>query len=181
MGQVRIIGGIHRSRILKFKDGINGLRPTLDRVRETLFNWLGQDLTGKNCLDLFAGSGALGFEALSRNAKMVTFVERDSSVVKDLRRNQELLGVTNSEIINSNGINYLDRLPQNFDLIFLDPPYLSELLSKSLDVISRGSILSKDGVIFIEFQTRPNLDNYNIIKEAKAGKIGYMLISPIRE
>ncbi len=181
MGQVRIIGGIHRSRILKFKDGVNGLRPTPDRVRETLFNWLGQDLTGKTCLDLFAGSGALGFEALSRNAKWVTLVEKDIAVVKDLRRNQEVLAMSNIEITNSNGINYLERLPKGFDVIFLDPPYQSELLSKSLDIISKTDVLTNNGVIYIEYQTRPNLDGYDIIKESKAGNVGYMLITPIRK
>ena len=181
MGQVRVIGGIHRSRILKFKDGVNGLRPTPDRVRETLFNWLGQDLTGKTCLDLFAGSGALGFEALSRNAKWVTLVEKDIAVVKDLRRNQEVLAMSNIEITNSNGINYLERLPKGFDVIFLDPPYQSELLSKSLDIISKTDVLTNNGVIYIEYQTRPNLDGYDIIKESKAGNVGYMLITPIRK
>jgi 16S rRNA (guanine966-N2)-methyltransferase len=181
MGQVRIIGGIHRSRILKFKDGVNGLRPTPDRVRETLFNWLGQDLIGKTCLDLFAGSGALGFEALSRNAKWVTLVEKDNAVIKDLRRNQEILAMSNIEITNSNGINYLERLPKGFDVIFLDPPYQSDLLSKSLDIISKTDVLSNSGVVYIEYQTRPNLDGYDIIKESKAGNVGYMLITPIRK
>ncbi len=181
MGRVRIIGGIHRSRILKFHDGVDGLRPTPDRVRETLFNWLGQDLTNKTCLDLFAGSGALGFEALSRNANWVTLVEKDASIIKDLRRNQEILGVTNSEIVNSNGINYLERAARRFDVIFLDPPYQSELLSKSLDFISRNSVLANDGLIYIEYQTRPDLTNYVILKESKAGNVDYMLIAPIKE
>jgi 16S rRNA (guanine966-N2)-methyltransferase len=166
---------------LKFHDGVDGLRPTPDRVRETLFNWLGQDLTNKTCLDLFAGSGALGFEALSRNANWVTLVEKDASIIKDLRRNQEILGVTNSEIVNSNGINYLERAARRFDVIFLDPPYQSELLSKSLDFISRNSVLANDGLIYIEYQTRPDLTNYVILKESKAGNVDYMLIAPIKE
>lgn len=181
MGQVRIIGGINRSRILKFKDGVNSLRPTSDRVRETLFNWLGQDLTGKTCLDLFSGSGALGFEALSRNAKWVTMVEKDAMVVKDLRRNQEILGLKNLDITNKNGIDYLEKLPQGFDVIFLDPPYQSELLSKSLEIINKTNVLNYNGVIYIEYEIRPNLDGYDIIKESKAGKILYMLIAPIRK
>ncbi len=180
MGQVRIIGGIHRSRVLKFKDGVNSLRPTPDRVRETLFNWLGQDLSGKVCLDLFAGSGALGFEALSRHAKWVTLVEKDVAVIKDLQHNKEILAMSNLEITNSNGINYLERLPKGFDVIFLDPPYQSELLSKCLDIISKTEVLTNRGVIYIEYQTRPNLDGYDIIKESKAGSVAYMLIAPIR-
>ena len=108
-------------------------------------------------------------------------VEKDNAVIKDLRRNQEILAMSNIEITNSNGINYLERLPKGFDVIFLDPPYQSDLLSKSLDIISKTDVLSNSGVVYIEYQTRPNLDGYDIIKESKAGNVGYMLITPIRK
>lgn len=181
MGKVRIIGGIHRSRLLQFNDGQDGLRPTPDRVRETLFNWLGQDLTGKVCLDLFAGSGALGFEAVSRNAKWVTMVEKDSGIIRELRRNQELLSAVNSEITNSNALNYLESCKRKFDVIFLDPPYQSELLTKALGVIRNKQILADGGVIYIEYQTQPDLSGYVTIKESKAGKVLFKLIALIEE
>src|SRR3990167_11007598 len=118
MGKVRIIGGLYRSRILKFKDGVDGLRPTPDAIREKLFNWLGKDLSGKKCLDLFAGSGALGFEAVSRNATAVTMVESDKIVFGYLQENEKLLQSDNVMLINTSAIEYLKNSKDKFDLIF---------------------------------------------------------------
>lgn len=179
MGKVRIIGGIHRSRILQFKDEVNALRPTPDRVRETLFNWLGQDLTGKTCLDLFAGSGALGFEAVSRNAKQVTLVEKDSIASKDLHKNQELLNAVNLEIVHRNAISYLDHCNKKFDVIFLDPPYDSDLLQQSLSIIKSDVALANNGMIYIEYKTLPDLTGYSVLKSSKAGAIHFAIL--IRE
>ena len=176
MGKVRIIGGTHRSRILNFKDDVNGLRPTPDRVRETVFNWLGQELTGKKCLDLFAGSGALGFEALSRNAKHVTLVEKDAEVCKDLRLNQERLNATNLEIIQRNATSYVEMCNHQFDVVFIDPPYASILLKQSLELIKNNNILAPDGIVYIEYQEQPDLSGYEIIKQSKAGKVNYALL-----
>lgn len=180
MGQVRIIGGTHRSRILKFKDGVAGLRPTPDMVREKLFNWLGQDLSGKKCLDLFAGSGALGFEAISRNASSVTMVETDKVAVECLIKNKVLLRADNLTIINSSAIKYLGSINKAFDVIFIDPPYDSELLAQSLQLIKAHandrSILSSDGVIYIEYHTKPDLTGYQVIKQSKPGFVNYALI-----
>jgi 16S rRNA (guanine966-N2)-methyltransferase len=122
MGKIRIIGGIHRSRQLTVLDA-NGLRPTLDRVKETLFNWLGQDLTGLNCLDAFSGSGSLGFEAISRNAKSVIMIELEQRVYQQLVTNQKLLNVNNCQIIHGNATEFLKTTNLVFDVIFLDPPY----------------------------------------------------------
>ena len=168
MGRVRIIGGINRSRILKFADGVSGLRPTPDRVRETLFNWLGQDLTGKSCLDAYAGSGALGFEAASRNAKSVVMIDNNKSVAQDLEANKALLHVDNVVIRNESAINYLRTTQAQFDVIFLDPPYASVLLSESLQIIRKrfsasianrvaeswatNSVLKPHGLVYVEYQ-----------------------------
>ena len=178
MGKVRIIGGIYRSRILGFKDEINGLRPTPDRVRETVFNWLGQDLSGKVCLDLFAGSGALGFEALSRGAKHVTMVEKDQNIARDLRLNQEKLNAPNMEIMQRNALNYLDLSTLQFDVIFLDPPYTGTLLTECLSVLKASNVLAPNGIIYIEYKTAPDLSGYTIVKQSKAGVVNYMLIQP---
>lgn len=178
MGQVRIIGGYHRSRIIKFKDGVNTLRPTPDRVRETLFNWLGQDLTGKNCLDLFAGSGALGFEAISRGAKSVTMVESNKDVALDLRHNATLLKADNVALMNRDALYFIKNNQNTFDVIFLDPPYLSQLLGKCLQQITQvPHILSERGVIYIEYQEPPDLTGYSIIKSGKASQVHFALIT----
>jgi 16S rRNA (guanine966-N2)-methyltransferase len=120
--RVRIIGGTHRSRVIAFP-ARPGLRPTPDRVRETLFNWLGQDLTGLACLDLFAGSGALGFEAASRGAKAVVMRERDAQTARALAENARLLGFAGVEIAQGDGLDFLGFDTRRFDVVFLDPPF----------------------------------------------------------
>jgi len=127
MNRVRIIGGQWRSRQLRFPDA-PGLRPTPDRVRETLFNWLGQDLTGLTCLDLFAGSGALGFEAASRGARAVVLVERDRQAADALRANAAALQTRAIEVIRADALEFLRSRregegPGGYDVAFLDPPY----------------------------------------------------------
>lgn len=124
--QVRIIGGSHRRRLLDFP-ARDGLRPTPDRVRETLFNWLGQDLPGWRCLDLFAGSGALGFEAASRGAAQVVMIEQDAAAFVALEKNRSLLGVTQIEIQRAEACTWLAGNRGQFDLIFVDPPFASGL------------------------------------------------------
>jgi len=176
MGKVRIIGGLYRSRVLSFKDNASGLRPTPDRVRETVFNWLGQDLSGKVCLDLFAGSGALGFEAVSRNAKHVTLVESDADIARDLRLNQERLNAANLEITQRNALAYLSMCTLQFDVIFLDPPYESGLLQQSLDAIAVSEVLVKNGTIYIEYRSAPDVALYDIVKHGKAGAVNYALL-----
>lgn len=120
--RVRIIGGVHRSRWLRFPSAI-GLRPTPDRVRETLFNWLGQDLTGAVCLDLFAGSGALGFEAASRGASAVVLVDRDRAATEALRGNAAMLRLDNVQIVQGDALEFLGSASTAFDVAFVDPPY----------------------------------------------------------
>ncbi|MEW6679004.1 MAG: 16S rRNA (guanine(966)-N(2))-methyltransferase RsmD [Pseudomonadota bacterium] len=131
LNQVRIIGGQYRRRLLHFPD-VAGLRPTPDRVRETLFNWLGQDLTGLSCLDAFAGSGALGFEALSRGAARVLLLDRDARVLAALRESARELGLSGAEILAADGLSFLAGPGEAFDVIFLDPPFASDLLAGAL-------------------------------------------------
>lgn len=119
---MRIIGGTHRSRIVKFPD-FTGLRPTPDRVRETLFNWLGQDLSGLTCLDLFAGSGALGFEAASRGAALVVMIERDALTHQALSANSQLLELTGVELRRGDALEFLRFDTRRFDVVFVDPPF----------------------------------------------------------
>ena len=125
--RVRIIAGQWRSRLVQFPDA-PGLRPTPDRVRETLFNWLGQHLDGLACLDLFAGSGALGFEALSRGAARVVMVENAKVAVQALRASSLALDAPNAQIVAADALRYLERTSDRFDLVFVDPPYAQHLV-----------------------------------------------------
>src|SRR5688572_7000927 len=120
--EVRIVGGQWRSRRIHFPQRPD-LRPTPDRVRETLFNWLGQDLTGLACLDLFAGSGALGFEAASRGAKRVVMVERDRAAYDSLQQNREALAAGSVEVVRGDALEFVRADRGCYDVIFLDPPF----------------------------------------------------------
>lgn len=144
---MRIIGGSYRRRLLEFPDR-DGLRPTPDRVRETLFNWLGQDLPGWRCLDLFAGSGALGFEAASRGATQVVMIEQDAAALAALEKNCRLLGIAQVEIRCGDAAAWLAGNRTPFDLIFVDPPFtsgLAETLAPQL-----VAHLAPGGFVYIE-------------------------------
>ena len=130
--RVRIIAGKWRSRLLKFPPAAQ-LRPTPDRVRETLFNWLGQRLDGLACVDLFAGSGALGFEAASRGARRVVMVERDRDVAKALRESALSLGAESVEIIEDDALRFVARTVERFDVAFVDPPFESDLAHRIME------------------------------------------------
>ncbi len=177
MGKIRIIGGHYRGRKLTVIDA-DGLRPTLDRVKETLFNWLGQDLTNLSCLDLFAGSGSLAFEAISRNASNVTLVEANAQVAAQLKHNLQVLKVTNVTVVHSDAISYLHGCNAAYDIIFVDPPYASTLLAESLPLLAK--VLNENGVIFIENYLAVDLAEFKIIKHGTAGKVNYALLSTTR-
>lgn len=145
--RVRVIGGQYRRRLLDFPDAA-GLRPTPDRVRETLFNWLGQDLPGWDCLDLFAGSGALGFEAASRGAARVVMVERDARAAAALAGNRAMLGATAVEIQRGDALAWLGASRERFDLIFVDPPFDGDLAVRALADI--GAHLKPGGRVYVE-------------------------------
>lgn len=173
--QVRINAGVWRSRLLKFPD-VEGLRPTPDRVRQTVFNWLGQDLTGKTCLDLFAGTGAFGFEALSRNAKSVTMIENSSQAYQSLLHNQTVLGAQNCQILHQDTLVFLNNNAQKFDIIFCDPPYNKGWLDKILSQLNQH--LNQDGMLYLEAEFEIKADaTWQVMKQNKAGNVYYHLLA----
>ncbi|MBL8525538.1 MAG: 16S rRNA (guanine(966)-N(2))-methyltransferase RsmD [Betaproteobacteria bacterium] len=176
--RIRIIGGVWRSRVIDFPAS-ESLRPTPNRVRETLFNWLGQTLHGRRCLDLFSGSGALGFEAASRGAEKVVMVEKEGQVQKALRKNRETLAATNCHLFAGNADAFLDQNREKFDVIFLDPPFASDSLAPVLKRIHQH--LSPDGVVYVEwgdpFSAIAGECDWQTIKQGKAGVVHFGLLS----
>ncbi|MCL2076726.1 MAG: 16S rRNA (guanine(966)-N(2))-methyltransferase RsmD [Betaproteobacteria bacterium] len=179
MNQVRIIGGLWRSRLLNFPDG-EGLRPTPDRVRETLFNWLGQDLSGKFCLDLFAGAGALGFEAASRGAAKVVLVDHAKSVVRALRKNVDMYEASNIvEIVAMDALKYPSFHEasgrKRFDVMFLDPPYRQDWLIRLEPWLS--GLLEPDAVIYAEAEFPvAALGRWQTARQGRAGQVYFHLL-----
>ncbi len=148
--QLRIIGGCWRGRKLSFPD-VEGLRPTGDRMRETLFNWLAPDIQGARCLDLFAGSGALGLEALSRGAAECLFLEQSPLAAQELTKNLELLKATNGHLQKQDALIWLQlKSPQRFDLIFIDPPFQLDLWQSTFDLLEKGDYLAQNALIYVE-------------------------------
>lgn len=145
--QLRIIGGQWRSRRLAFPS-IDGLRPTMDRVRETVFNWLQFDVEGAQVLDAFAGSGALGFEALSRGARHVTFLEKHPSASKQLLDNLSILKASNASVHTGDAIQWLNTQEHDFDLVFLDPPFHQQLLQPALNALK----LKAGALVYVEHE-----------------------------
>lgn len=168
--RVRIIGGVHRSRILQFPPR-PGLRPSPDRVRETLFNWLGQDLTGRVCLDLFAGSGALGFEAASRGAKAVTLVERDPEIARALSANADLLRLETARVIRGDALEFLGTAGAGlFDIVFLDPPFGDADYPRLLDRVAPH--LDRDARVYVEApQPLDDLPGWTVVRRLRAGTV----------
>ncbi|MCX7123770.1 MAG: 16S rRNA (guanine(966)-N(2))-methyltransferase RsmD [Gammaproteobacteria bacterium] len=158
MNEVRIIAGSLRGRKIHFQ-AVNGLRPTLDRVRETLFNWLMFKIRDAVCLDAFSGSGALGFEALSRGAAQVDFIEQNPSAILELNQNQKKLQLEgHSRIIEASALSFLAVAPpESYDLIFLDPPFQENLVQESLQFILDSAILKPGGVVYFEAEKRLDL------------------------
>lgn len=175
MSGVRIVGGEFRRRVLRFPES-EGLRPTPDRVRETLFNWLGQDLGGWHCLDLFAGSGALGFEAASRGAEHVLMIEKAPRVHAALLENHALLGKpTAIEIRRSDALQYLAATKARFDLVFLDPPYHQGWLQKLAAKLD--GVLKADGSLYAEAEHEiESLGEWRTVRHGKAGGVHYHLL-----
>ena len=138
-----------RHRLIRFHP-TGALRPTPDGVRETVFNWLSPFIHGARCLDLFAGSGALGFEAASRGAGAVTLVDHQHRVCHDLTRNCEALGADQIQIVCSDALGYLRQINDQFDIIFIDPPYNSLLVNQALRALQRQSIMAPDGLVYVE-------------------------------
>ncbi|MFT5259331.1 MAG: 16S rRNA (guanine966-N2)-methyltransferase [Saprospiraceae bacterium] len=178
-GRVRIIGGKWRSRLLSFPS-VDALRPTPDAVRETAFNWLSQSIEGMACLDLYAGSGALGFEAVSRGAQSAVLVEKNTKVVKALRASKELVDSADQiEITACAGLEYIATTVRKFDLIFLDPPFASDELAKACYHIDKMNLLNLDGLVYLEspsdLKKLPIPDTWVVLKQAHKGAVSYTL------
>ena len=179
-GRLRIVAGKWRSRVLDVAD-VPGLRPTPDRVRETLFNWLAPLIPGARCLDLFAGSGALGFEAMSRGAREVVFVDSHRQAVQALRDNIALLGDGSAEVIQASALDWLARpASEPFDIVFLDPPFRQELLEPCCQRLEQAGWLARPAAVYIERESEaeaPRLPQGWIIEKAKtAGQVTYGLV-----
>jgi len=174
--EVRIIGGLWRGRKLRFPS-TEGLRPTLGRVRETLFNWLGPRIPDAACLDLFAGSGALGFEALSRGAASVTFVERNRKAAAALKSNAQMLGAAGVEVIVKPAASFLRTAgTRRWDIVFFDPPFDDHVAPGLLEAV-RADALAPGGVIYVEGARRNPLPlAAELWKQSRAGDCHFGLI-----
>jgi 16S rRNA (guanine966-N2)-methyltransferase len=172
-GEIRIIAGEYRGRRIKVASR-PGLRPTPDRVRETLFNWLGQWLDGKSCLDPFAGSGALGFEAASRGAARVVMVETDRAAYAALQAARTKIGARAVELICGDALRYLEQTKERFDVVFLDPPFRQNALPAVLEQLEGR--LAQAARVYIESATpaEPGV-RWRELKRARAGQVSYQL------
>jgi 16S rRNA (guanine966-N2)-methyltransferase len=179
-GQLRIIAGNWRSRKLAFPQQEN-LRPTPDRVRETLFNWLQAEVPGSRCLDMFAGSGALGFEAASRGAGEVVMIEQNRDAALSLTRNIELLDAGNIQPVIADAVEWLKDNQRAFDIVLLDPPYKSDLLGKCCEILESGKSLAENAKIYLEHAPGDDKivipENWECLKNKSAGQVTYKLFS----
>lgn len=181
-GSCRIIGGKWRGRSITFDDA-EGLRPTTDRIRETVFNWLQPYIYQSCCLDAFAGSGVLGFEALSRGARELVFIENNIKTVHGLRENIDKLDAQNASVFHQDALSWLQsaarkHIENKFDLVFLDPPFHSELLTRSCTLLDSSGCLAEDAIIYVEHNIDTDIDipgNWAALKEKKAGQVAYKL------
>lgn len=184
-GRCRIIAGKWRGRVLTFDDA-EGLRPTTDRIRETVFNWLQIYLTKSRCLDCFAGTGVLGFEALSRGASKVVFIERNKKTHDNLKRNARAFIKDESEVVvkHEDTLLWLESelskklLDTKFDVVFLDPPFRTELLKKSCFLLNESGCLAEDAIIYVEHEVENIIevpDNWLCLKEKSSGQVTYKL------
>ena len=179
-GKVRITSGEWKNRNLEVPD-IDGLRPTSERVRETLFNWLMPSIHKSVCLDLFAGSGSLGFEALSRGARHCTFVEKSKLAFRQIKTTRTILNAMNSEAHNCDAIDFLSSVHNhNFNLVFLDPPFSDDYLISSIESIHEYQLVSRGGYIYIEFNKNNDLFdlpyNWSVIRKKIYGNVCFILI-----
>ncbi|EIC82622.1 16S rRNA (guanine(966)-N(2))-methyltransferase [Serratia sp. M24T3] len=177
-GQIRLIGGQWRGRKLPVPHS-PGLRPTTDRVRETLFNWLAPVIQGARCLDCFAGSGALGIEALSRYAGSATLLEFEKPVAQQLERNLALLNAQQGQVINVNTMNWLAKSGTPYDVIFLDPPFRKGILQDTLGLLDANGWLADEAWIYIESEVEhgpiPVPNGWRLHREKIAGQVAYRL------
>lgn len=175
---LRIIAGAWRGRRFRFPAEAN-IRPTPDRVRETLFNWLRDGVTGARCLDLCAGSGALGLEALSRGAARVHFVESDATAVRELRARLEEWGASGGSVERMDALRYLRSKPEAFDIVFLDPPFTAGLLRSAAQLLEDREWLAPAALIYVESSARIELpelpQTWQLARAKRAGEVRYHL------
>ncbi|PWC17545.1 16S rRNA (guanine(966)-N(2))-methyltransferase RsmD [Brenneria roseae subsp. roseae] len=177
-GQIRIIGGQWRGRKLPVPDS-PGLRPTTDRVRETLFNWLAPVIQEARCLDCFAGSGALGLEALSRYAAHATLLEAERAIAQQLTQNLALLRAENARVVNTDTLRWLAQPGEPYDVVFLDPPFRKDLLNNTLSLLEQQGWLAPEAWIYVETESENTQlvipDNWRLHREKIAGQVAYRL------
>jgi len=177
---LRIIGGTWRGRKLRFPASA-AIRPTPDRVRETLFNWLGAATQAAQCLDLFAGSGALGLEALSRGASHVTFVENDTVAARELRARLAEWHAEDARVERTDALRYLAGAVRPFDIVFLDPPFAADLLGRAARLLEERRWLTDAALIYVECAARDGLPplpgSWRPLKAKQAGEVGYHLFA----
>lgn len=180
IGQIRIIGGQWRGRKLSVLDS-EGLRPTTDRVRETLFNWLAPWLPQANCLDCYAGSGALGIEALSRYAAQVTLIEKETHVARQLQKNIQSLNTSQLTLHRADTLQFLtqSRPVAPFNIVFIDPPFRRGLLEHTIQLLESNHWLAEDAVIYTENEVEQGIPtvpaNWILHREKIAGQVCYRL------
>jgi 16S rRNA (guanine966-N2)-methyltransferase len=177
---VRIIAGQYRGKKLHVPD-VSGLRPTPDRVRETLFNWLMQSIRGARCLDAFAGSGALGFEAFSRGAERVVFIEQDRHAFDSLNRTAQAFNSPSLSVRQADACIYMKQTQEQFDLIFLDPPFSDGKIPACIAILEEHSVLVPGGFLYVESATNPCLNEtrWESIRCKQAGHVLYALYRKI--
>jgi 16S rRNA (guanine966-N2)-methyltransferase len=177
-GTLRVIGGAWRGRKIHFPP-VEAIRPTPDRVRETVFNWLQQDISGAHCLDLYAGSGALGLEALSRGAARVVLVDVEAAVTRHLSQTLEALGCDRGQVVRSDAARFLAGTPEPFDVVFLDPPYADRALFEVCRLLDERGWLRPGGLAYLEDAASagtPQLPaGWTLLRSKRAGEVGYHL------
>ncbi|NBD00236.1 16S rRNA (guanine(966)-N(2))-methyltransferase [Atlantibacter hermannii] len=177
-GQIRIIGGQWRGRKLPVTDS-PGLRPTTDRVRETLFNWLAPYMVDARCLDCFAGSGALGLESLSRYAASATLLEMERPVAQQLQKNLATLKAANGNVVNTNTLNYLNQTGTPHDIVFIDPPFRKGLLDETVSLLEKNGWLADEALIYVESEVENGMPpvpaSWQLHREKVAGQVAYRL------
>lgn len=179
MGAIRIISGQFRGRKLPVMD-LPGLRPTTDRTKETLFNWISPYLHDAVCLDMFAGSGSLGFEALSRYGSSCTFIEQNKQAAQQIRNNLQLLKLDeHGQVCVGDALSLVPSLKQKFDVIFIDPPFNQALVPEVINVIHQHQLLSEQGLVYIECELENSQyevpQNWLCIKERQTKQLSYRL------
>lgn len=181
MGEVRIIAGLWRGRKLPVLNA-EGLRPTTDRVKETLFNWLMNDIAHSRCLDCFAGSGSLGIEALSRQAKAVVFLEKFANATKQLKQNLQTLKTENGSVIHTDTLSYLAQKNNGepFEIVFIDPPFNQGIVPQVLKLLVQNNWLTENAILYVETEKNHPLlqlpENWLVLKEKTTGIVTSRLI-----